>query len=247
MSTPVKAGGHQQERRLALVTGSTSGIGRATAVKLAVEGFDLIVHGLDIRGSDVVSEIETLGGQATLIVGDLADLEIVERLAETAADAEVLVNNAGFSWFGPSQDMPVERFDALINTNVRAAYYLGAKLGARMAERGRGSIVNLSSMVGQIGVPKGAVYSASKAALAALARSWAVEFGSSGVRVNAVAPGPAYTGADRDKIAAFGESTILGRAASAEEIAEAIVFLTSDRASYVTGSVLTVDGGRCAI
>jgi NAD(P)-dependent dehydrogenase (short-subunit alcohol dehydrogenase family) len=131
---------------------------------------------------------------------------------------------------------------------VRAAYFLVAAIAPRMVERGAGSIINLGSMGGQIGLARGAAYGATKAAQAALTRAWAAEFSPSGVRVNAVAPGPVFTdGAAPDRTEKLGSTTLLNRAARAEEIAEVIVFLASERASYVTGAVIAVDGGRTAV
>lgn len=234
---------------LALVTGATSGIGRAVALRLAADGFEVLVHGRDAdRGAQVVQEIEKAGGRARFHAADLGDLDSLAALAEAAAGAQVLVNNAGFSWFGPSPDLPAETFDALFSANVRSAYYLTAALAPKMAERGNGSIVNLGSMAGSVGLAGGAAYSATKAALSALTRAWAAEFSGKGVRVNTVAPGPAYTGgADADRIAALGRTTLLGRAADPTEIAEAIAFLASDKAGYVTGAELAVDAGRTAV
>jgi NAD(P)-dependent dehydrogenase (short-subunit alcohol dehydrogenase family) len=117
-----------------------------------------------------------------------------------------------------------------------------------MAKRGTGSIVNLGSMAGQIGLAGGAAYSATKAALASLTRSWAAEFSPQGVRVNTIAPGPAYTGgASPDRIAALGDTTLLARASQPAEIAEVIAFLASAKAGYITGAVIAADGGRTAI
>ena len=118
-----------------------------------------------------------------------------------------------------------------------------------MAERGRGAIVGLASMAAAVGIPGDAAYSATKAAIAGMTRSMAAEYGSRGVRVNAIAPGPVLTGsqAGAERIEALGKTTILGRAAQPEEIARAILFLVSPAASYVTGTVLAVDGGRTAI
>jgi NAD(P)-dependent dehydrogenase (short-subunit alcohol dehydrogenase family) len=237
------------ERRTALVTGATSGIGRAVALRLAHDGLRVLVAGRDAdRGAQVVAEIKDSGGHAEFLAGDLGDVRGIEQLAAAAGDVDVLINNAGFSWFGPTADLPVDTFDALFAANVRSAYYLVAALAPRMVQRGGGNIVNLGSMVGQIGLAGSAAYGATKAALAALTRSWAAEFSPRGVRVNTIAPGPAYTGgAAAERIAALGETTLLARAARAEEIADVIAFLVSPAAGYITGAVIPADGGRTAI
>jgi NAD(P)-dependent dehydrogenase (short-subunit alcohol dehydrogenase family) len=242
-------GAGMNAQRTALVTGATSGIGRATAVRLAGDGFRVLVHGRDAgRGASVVEEIEKNGGSAEFIAADIADVQAIGELAAAAADADVLVNNAGFSWFGPTASLAADTFDALFASNVRSAYYLVAALAPKMAERGHGCIVNLSSMAGQIGLAGGAAYGATKAALAALTRSWAAEFSPSGVRVNTVAAGPVYTGgASADRITALGETTLVARAAQAEEIAGVIAFLASPAAGYITGALIPADGGRTAI
>ena len=235
--------------RVALVTGATSGIGREVARKLAADGFYVLVHGRDAaRGAAVVEEIARDGGQARFVAADLTDVASIERLAAGAGDVDVLVNNAGFSWFGPTADLDPATFDQMFAANVRSAYYLVAAIAPGMAKRGTGSIVNLGSMAGQVGLPGGAAYSATKAALAALTRSWAAEFSPQGVRVNTIAPGPAYTdGAAPERIAALGETTLLARAAQPSEIADVIAFLASPKAGYITGTVIAADGGRTAI
>jgi NAD(P)-dependent dehydrogenase (short-subunit alcohol dehydrogenase family) len=242
-------GADMNAQRTALVTGATSGIGRATAVRLAGDGFRVLVHGRDAgRGASVVEEIEKNGGSAEFIAADIADVQAIGELAAAAADADVLVNNAGFSWFGPTASLAADTFDALFASNVRSAYYLVAALAPKMAERGHGCIVNLSSMAGQIGLAGGAAYGATKAALAALTRSWAAEFSPSGVRVNTVAAGPVYTGgASADRTTALGATTLVARAAQAEEIAGVIAFLVSPAAGYITGALIPADGGRTAI
>jgi NAD(P)-dependent dehydrogenase (short-subunit alcohol dehydrogenase family) len=237
------------DRAVALVTGATSGIGRAVALKLAQDGFYVIVHGRDAsRGRATIEEIETNGGHGRFISADLSEPSEVERLAADVGDVDVLVNNAGFSWFGPTADLTVTTFDALFASNVRATYFLVATIGPRMAARGAGSIINVGSMAGQIGLVGGAAYGATKAAQAALARAWAAEFSPRGVRVNTVAPGPVFTrGAAPDRTERLGSTTLLNRGAKAEEIADVVAFLASPGAGYITGATIAIDGGRTAV
>jgi NAD(P)-dependent dehydrogenase (short-subunit alcohol dehydrogenase family) len=237
------------ETRTALVTGATSGIGQAVAFALADQGFDVVVHGRDAgRGAQTVKAIEDRGGRARFVGADLSQPADVAGLVVEAGQVDVLINNAGFSWFGPTDQLDDATFDSLFAANVRGAYQLVAALAPAMAKRGSGSIVSVDSMAGRIGLPGAAAYGATKAALTAMSRSWAAEYSPQGVRVNTVAPGPAYTGgAEEDLISDLGATTLLGRAAQPEEIAEVIAFLASDKASYITGAVIPVDGGRSAV
>ncbi len=234
--------------RTALVTGATSGIGRAAANQLAREGAEVIVHGRDPqRGKEVVAEIVQARGQARFIAADLSDPTEIRRLADEAGEVDVLVNNAGSSWFGPTADLDVATYDALFDRNVRAAYFLVAALAPKMAANGGGSVINIASMAANIGVAGAAAYGGTKATLAAMTRSWAAEVSPRGVRVNAVAPGPVYTAADPTRTEALGATTLLGRAAQADEIAEVITFLASPASAYITGASIAADGGRTAV
>jgi NAD(P)-dependent dehydrogenase (short-subunit alcohol dehydrogenase family) len=233
----------------ALVTGATSGIGHATALRLARDGWEVVVHGRNPqRGAAVVQEIETAGGRARFVAADLNDVAAVRRLVDEVGDVDVLVNNAGVSWFGPTADLDEMTFDDLFDGNVRSAYFLVAGIAPGMAQRSSGSIISVASMSGLIGMDGGAAYGATKAALGSMTRSWAAEFSPQGVRVNAVAAGPVYSTPDKapliDQIA---KTTLLGRGAQVDEIAEVIAFLASDKASYLTGATVAADGGRMAV
>jgi NAD(P)-dependent dehydrogenase (short-subunit alcohol dehydrogenase family) len=233
----------------ALVTGATSGIGRAVALRLARDGWEVIVHGRNPeRGGEVVREIGANGGRARFVAADLNDVAAVRALVDDVGAVDVLVNNAGASWFGPTADLDEATFDNLFDGNVRSAYFLVAGIAPGMAERSSGSIISLASMAGQIGLAGGAAYGATKAALSSMTRSWAAEFSPRGVRVNAVAAGPVFSTLEKAPlIEQLGATTLLGRGAQVEEIAEVIAFLASDKASYLTGATLAADGGRTAV
>lgn len=240
----------------ALITGGTSGIGRATANKLARLGIHVVVVGRNAeRGKKTVEEIRAAGGKADFISSDLRDAasarEVAKRTIELGnGHVDIVINNAGIYPFGPTQEMTEEQFDRVFAVNVKAPYFLVAELAPLMAERGKGAIVNLSTMVADYGAPGMSLYGSSKAAINLLTKTWAAEYGPRGVRVNVVVPGPTRTegtdamGEGLEQLAAKAPA---GRPATADEIAEAIVFLATDRASFIYGAKLAVDGGRTAI
>jgi NAD(P)-dependent dehydrogenase (short-subunit alcohol dehydrogenase family) len=248
MSTITESNNLEGQR--ALVTGATSGIGRAVAVQLALDGAEVIVHGRDAaRGAETVEAITAAGGKATFVAADLGDAADVQRLASDAGDVDILINNAGIARFGPTSEFDVSAFDKMFASNVRAPFFLVAAIAPGMAARGQGSIVSLSSMAGGVGLVGGAAYGATKVSLEAMTRAWAAEYSASGVRVNAIAPGPVYTPSPSgpEFITALGETTPMHRASQPEEIAEVIAFLASPRASYITGTTVAADGGRRAV
>jgi NAD(P)-dependent dehydrogenase (short-subunit alcohol dehydrogenase family) len=239
----------------ALVTGATSGIGRAAALMLATRGAHVVISGRDAtRGDEAVAAVRAAGGKADFVAADLGDPDSVRALARQAVEIagghiDILVNNAGVFPFGPTADATDADIDLVYAVNVRAPFILVGELAPAMAARGKGAIVNVLTMVAHFGVNGMALYGSSKAALTLLTKAWAAEFGPNGVRVNAVSPGPTRTlgtepmGETLDQFASLAPA---GRPAAPEEIASAISYLAGDEASFVHGAVLDVDGGRNA-
>lgn len=235
----------------ALVTGATSGIGRAVAVQLAGLGARVVVHGRSAeRGAETVRSIEKSGGTAVFATADLERADDVRRLADDAGPVDILVNNAGVYRFATTVDVDDDFFDEHVRVNLRAPHILVQKLVPPMAGRGGGAVVNLSTLAASVPARLAGVYGATKAGLELLTRVWADEFGGSGVRVNAVAAGPTETpgtAATPGLTDGLAGVIALGRAATADEIASAVVFLASPAASYVNGAILHVTGGQRAI
>jgi NAD(P)-dependent dehydrogenase (short-subunit alcohol dehydrogenase family) len=238
-----------------MVTGALTGIGRATALAFARKGARVVVSGRrDDAGHALVAELTGAGGEAEFVRADVRREDDVRNLVDRAVSRfgrlDVAVNNAGTEGeAGPLTEQTPENYSAIFDTNV-----LGTMLSLKhelrvMCAQGGGSIVNLSSIVGHKALPGAPLYVASKHAVEGLTRAAAIEGASYGVRVNAVAPGPIETGMlDRfagsaDTKAGFLASVLMKRAGTPNEIAEAIVFLASDAAAFVTGHILAIDGG----
>ncbi|GAA1963892.1 SDR family oxidoreductase [Catenulispora subtropica] len=237
----------------ALVTGSTSNIGRAIAERFAAEGAHVIVSGRDVaRGAEVVDGIRAAGGRADFVRADLDGSPGASRaLAEQAAAAlgggiDVLVNNAGVYPPGTTATTDEQTFDRVYAVNVKAPFFLTAVVAPEMAAAGKGAIVNLGSWVARLAVPVGALYASTKGAMETLTRAWAAEFGPRGVRVNAISPGvilePAPGEPHPGEVMMNG--TPAGWLGKPRYIADAAVYLASGEASYLHGTVLDVDGGR---
>lgn len=239
--------------RTALVTGSTSGIGAAIARTLAAEGAQVAVSGRDAgRGQAVIAQIEQAGGRATYVgvdlAGSYAELREFAAAAATAlgGQVDVLVNNAGIYPATLTEDLSDADLDAMLAVNIRAPHVLVAAIAPAMAARGNGVIVNIGSWMARVGSPFAAMYSATKAADEQLTRAWAAEYGPRGVRVNTVAPGATLTPgneAARAALDAMAATTPAGVPIAAQDIADGVLFLASDDAKMMHGSILAVDGG----
>lgn len=243
--------------RTALVTGSTSGLGAGIAAALAAAGAHVIVTGrTKARGERVVTQIETDGGQASFIPVDFAAgpeaITTLESAARAAAGGaiDVLVNNVATLVFpAPTAEVTAEEITAAFTVSVSAPFLLTGLIAPAMARRGDGAIVNIGSISGLMGAAGSALYGATKASVHMLTKSWAAEYGPSGVRVNAVAPGPIAT----ERAAEFGDALtpVLARVPSHRmstiaEVAAAVAFLAGPDAGNIHGAILTVDGGLTA-
>jgi NAD(P)-dependent dehydrogenase (short-subunit alcohol dehydrogenase family) len=241
-----------------LITGALTGIGRATALAFAREGATVVVSGRrEAEGKALESELHSLGAEAAFVLADVRDEDdvrsLVEQTAERFGRLDVAVNNAGTEGQpGPLTEQTSDSYAAMFDTNVLGTF-LSLKHELRtMQPQGSGSIINVSSTMGERGAANLALYAASKHAVEGLTKSAALEAAAFGVRVNAVAPGPTETAMlDRltgtpERKAAFYAAVPLRRGAKPEEIADAIVFLASGKASFMTGQIVRINGGKTA-
>ncbi len=240
--------------RVVLVTGSSRGIGAEVAVKAAQEGARLAVHYRhSAEGArQTLARIAEAGSDGEAFEADIANGQAAEELVWRVIDhfgrVDGLVNNAGRTQVGPFLDIEPEEWDAVVRTDLTAAFHTCRAVLPSMVEQGSGAIVNIASRLGQIGIAETAAYSAAKAGLIGLTRSLAREFGPRGIRVNAVAPGPTETEmttdlADSEEGRRRLREIPLGRFGRPEEVAEAVVFLLSDRASLFLGQTLNPNAG----
>ncbi len=241
--------------KVALVTGAGSGIGKAVALTLAKNGATVIVnygHSKDSANA-VVAEIKGFGGSAEAIQCTVNDYEqvadMIKDIVKRYGRIDVLVNNAGITKDNLLMMMKEEEFDDVIDVNLKGTFNTMRHIARQMMKQKGGSIINISSVVGLMGNAGQVNYAASKAGIIGMTKSMAKELGSRNVRVNAVAPGfveTAMTENLSNEIKEQGAAQIpMGRFAVPEEIANAVCFLASEKASYITGQVLCVDGGMC--
>lgn len=243
----------QKMEKIALITGASRGIGRACALRLAAEGYAICVNYLARQDAaeEVKAMIEARGGRAMTFQADVADKAAVDTMAdavrETFGPISLLVSNAGVAGQMQFQDVREEQWDRYFAVNVKGAYNAVQAVLPDMLHAHAGSIVTVSSMWGLRGASCEVTYSATKAALIGLTRSLAMELAPTGIRANCVAPGVINT----DMVQVLGEETLtelakitpLGRLGTPEDIAEAVAFFATERSSFITGQVLTADGG----
>ncbi len=250
-------------RSVALVTGAGSGIGKAIAKSLAANGAVVAVNDVAISGKDTADEILASGGKAMFIRCDVSDRNQVDRMAADVTrqfgSIDILVNNAGCG-AKPEHRLPVHEFDhdewqRLIDVDLSSIFYCCRAVSPGMVERRSGSIINIASIVGLVPIRRQIAYAAAKAGVVNFSRAAALELGSFGIRVNAVAPGSTLTAATEPifynpEKKALADSLIshipLGRPGTPEDIANAVLFLAAPESSYITGTVITVDGGWTA-
>jgi len=243
--------------RVAIVTGAAQGIGRRTAETLAMAGYSVAL--MDIQScAATLAAVRGYGVEAEELIGDICDEDVVARAVETVRGrwnrVDVLVNNAGISFISPAEKVEARAFRRVLEVNLVAPFVLAKGFGALMLEQGEGSIVNVASIAGLVGIGDRTAYNASKHGLVGLTRTLAAEWGGRGVRCNAVCPGWVKTEMDVADQAGGGYTdddiigvNPMGRFASPDDIAQAILFLADPaKSGFINGQALAVDGGWTA-
>ena len=237
--------------KVALVTGASGGIGSAIAVALAQNGYAVAIGCRNTAAGEAVAEqIRAMGGTALVCPADVSDAQSVHTMvasARTLGEIDLLVPAAGIAYQNLFQYTDEATYDRIMDTNVKGAYLAAKEVLPHMISRQSGSIIFLSSIWGEVGGSLEVVYSASKAALIGLTKALAKEVGPSGIRVNCVSPGvirtPMTTPLGEETLDALADETPLCRIGAPEEVADAVVFLASEGASFITGQILSVNGG----
>lgn len=249
--------------KIAVVTGAGSGLGEAVSLLFAKNGATVVLADVDLKGAEgVLKRIEQGGGRGRVVETDVSKAEAAKKLVETAVKEygrlDIAVNNAGIGGpTAPVGEYPIDGWDRIIAINLSGVFYGMRHQIPAMLRSGGGAIVNMASVAGMVGLAQASGYTAAKHGVVGLTRTAAVEYGTKGIRVNAVGPGfidtpllgkravgeDAQAGDETDALAALHPMNRLGRA---EEVAELVMFLASDRASFITGGYYNVDGGYLA-
>lgn len=238
--------------KVAIITGATSGMGRATAVRFSEEGAKVVVVGRnEDRAREVVNQIKEKGNEAIYVIADMAKLEdlksIVDKTLQEYGTVDILFNNAGVLSIAPINDLSIEEWENAFRVNVTAPLYLSQLVSPVMKKKGKGAIINTSSIAGAHAHYGATAYTSSKHALVGLTKSQALQYGPE-IRVNAILPGAIMTAmvesvGGEAAVAPLVQAAALKKAGQPEEIATAALFLASDDASFVTGQLIRVDGG----
>lgn len=238
--------------KVSIITGGGQGIGRATALEFGKEGAKVVVADMNLETANAVAEeIKAAGGQAIAVAANVAQADSVDAMINAAIEwggrIDVLVNNAGITKDAQLRKMSEEQWDAVIAVNLKGVWLCGRAAAIKMADQGGGSIINGSSISGLHGNFGQSNYTAAKGGMIAMAKTWAIELGPKGVRVNVVAPGwtdtPMLATVPEKVIDAVKGRTPMRRLATPEDIARAYVFFASDDSAFITGQVIEVDGG----
>ncbi|WP_373898235.1 elongation factor P 5-aminopentanone reductase [Haloimpatiens sp. FM7315] len=239
--------------KIAVVTGASRGIGRSIAIELAKEGANVIInYSKDQKGAEeTVKLIKDFGGRAFLYKGDISEYSfcnfMIKDVIEKFSKIDILINNAGISKVGLFMDLTEEDFDNIMNVNFKGAFNCCHNVVRHMIERKQGVIVNISSIWGNVGASCEVLYSASKGAINGFTRALAKELAPSNIRVNAIAPGVIDTDMNKcfseEEIKNLEEEIPMMRMGKGEEVADLVSYLCSEKSKYITGQVITVDGG----